>query len=792
MAARLGLDPAEFLSKMKGVEGFTSGLNQRMSAEMKRTSREGAESFRLIDEALGIHVSRPLTKILTREFPAFAAGLQSIIGAGVVGALAAVGFAIAEHISKRMEEAKRKEEEYAAAVRKTATVIADARAESERRLNETLGKDASVRGDRAAEAYYKGLATDAENVERLAKFTDQLTESLRRQMTTLAALEPHMSAIGKLWHELWNTRGTLGIEKINDQVTAFQDKFAELSRQDALEHTTTAAVYLNDQLAAAQKKLEEMPKAMRDVTISVAPGAVANGGREPLYSPGEIAAQKLVLDRIKQIKDQQGRDAANAAADRKLERDIEAKKTGEEIDRKTDKIREKLKRIQEESVRLGKELHAALDKNDEIARLDEGLKNSLSTLAIYRAEAGSTRFFKEFGVSADRLAWQLATVTGQLESQVQLKKFLEETKEAHGDVVAPFPIAPGAAAMPDLVHGGGVAGAMAAFAEEPRKQIEMMKKAFDEALTPTEKLTIAQRELDLILKNRDGTFRAGAEGAAAYAGAMRHVTEEEERAEAASRKATDGLHALWLELTRGEASGKFTFELGTAMSRAFEDGIARTILATARQHREMRVMWQNYFRGLEEMALKFALSKSMASVLGELAKSTLGKSVGGWITGTGKQSGQAGNIAALDANTAAVRALTVRMSVGGAGGFSSLIPGSGGGGWSGGGAAGADGGAPVPFFAEGGDATPGSSFVSGEAGAERVDLTRSGGAHVTPLAAKSGDVTHVHYHMEGAVVTDDLLRKADAAHMMRQTSEQAVARSISMQSEIAKRSRPTR
>ena len=52
-----------------------------MSAEMKRTSREGAESFRLIDEALGIHISRPLTRILTQEFPSLAKGLQSVMGA---------------------------------------------------------------------------------------------------------------------------------------------------------------------------------------------------------------------------------------------------------------------------------------------------------------------------------------------------------------------------------------------------------------------------------------------------------------------------------------------------------------------------------------------------------------------------------------------------------------------------------------------------------------------------------------------------------------------------------------
>ena len=150
MAARLGLDPSEFLARMTGVEGFTSGFSQRMAAESKRTAREGAESFRLIDDALGIHVSRPLTKILTQQFPAFAGGLQSLLGAGVVGALGAVAFEFGEHIAKKMEEARKAQEAYADAVRKTRTVIADARAESEKRLNETLGKDAGVRGDHSS------------------------------------------------------------------------------------------------------------------------------------------------------------------------------------------------------------------------------------------------------------------------------------------------------------------------------------------------------------------------------------------------------------------------------------------------------------------------------------------------------------------------------------------------------------------------------------------------------------------------------------------------------------------
>ena len=165
-----------------------------------------------------------------------------------------------------------------------------------------------------------------------------------------------------------------------------------------------------------------------------------------------------------------------------------------------------------------------------------------------------------------------------------------------------------------MIHGGAVAGELAAFAEEPRKQIEMMKKAFDEALTPVQRFTVAQRELDLILKNTDGTFRSGAEGAAAYAGAMRHLVEEEEKALGSSLKARDGLHAFWLELQQGEASGKFALSFTSTMFKDFEDGIAKTILATRNQHAELRRMWESYFKGLEEMAIKFALSKSFASV----------------------------------------------------------------------------------------------------------------------------------------------------------------------------------
>src|ERR1022692_888410 len=96
------------------INSQTAGI----SAEMKRTSREGAESLRLIDEALDIHMSRPLTRIITQEFPAFASAMQSVLGAGVVGALAVIGVEAFDKASKSIEKAQKAQEDFAASTRK--------------------------------------------------------------------------------------------------------------------------------------------------------------------------------------------------------------------------------------------------------------------------------------------------------------------------------------------------------------------------------------------------------------------------------------------------------------------------------------------------------------------------------------------------------------------------------------------------------------------------------------------------------------------------------------------------
>jgi hypothetical protein len=232
-----------------------------------------------------------------------------------------------------------------------------------------------------------------------------------------------------------------------------------------------------------------------------------------------------------------------------------------------------------------------------------------------------------------------------------------------------------------------------------------------------------------------------------------------------SSSASDGLKAFFLQLQiNGAENGKFAFSFASTMFKDFEDGIAKTILATRNQHAELRRMWESYFKGLEEMAIKFALSKSFASLA----------NLGAAGVNAGSGTGAAGGIAGLLAK--------LFRSFGGGGGNAATTAAAGAGGGVGGFAG---------FFAEGGDVTPGASFISGEAGAERIDLS-GGGAHVTPLAAKSGGDTHYHFDQRGAVVTEDLVRKGEMAAAMRSTGEQSVARAVAMNNEIAKRSRPTR
>jgi len=152
LAVELGLDTAQFEKSLKSLPGMTQQHFNSMSSEMKRTSREGAESLRLIDEAFGIHISRPIARILTQEFPGFAKGLQSLLGAGVALGIAGAAFEFIsrgyERITKAIEDAKKKNEEFIQSTHNLAMTLNEEAIKTENALDTIKEKLAELSGDK--------------------------------------------------------------------------------------------------------------------------------------------------------------------------------------------------------------------------------------------------------------------------------------------------------------------------------------------------------------------------------------------------------------------------------------------------------------------------------------------------------------------------------------------------------------------------------------------------------------------------------------------------------------------
>jgi hypothetical protein len=320
MAARLGLDPSEFLDKMKGVQGFNGFVSGEMARQWKKTGRDGQEGMRLIDEALGIHVARPVARIVSETFPALGKAMSGLLPGVAFTALGIAIFEFAEGIGKKMDEAKKKQDEYTDAVLKTKSVMADAAGESQKTFYGLKAKQAGLEGDTAGEAKYKALATNAEAAEKMAKFTDALVAAERRELEASLALMPVWSALGRVWHEIWSSDETLGVEKVGDEIKDFQRKFAELSTEDALKGTTTAAKYLNDQIDESKNKIDDMIRKQAEAQAAAA-NYVPMGGESELLtekaagpSDKEVDAEKARQKQLQAIRHQADLDAREAQA----------------------------------------------------------------------------------------------------------------------------------------------------------------------------------------------------------------------------------------------------------------------------------------------------------------------------------------------------------------------------------------------------------------------------------------------------------------------------------------------
>jgi hypothetical protein len=712
-----------------------------MSAEMKRASREGAESFRLIDEALGIHVSRPLTRLLTQEFPGFAKGLQSLLGAGVVGALGVAGFEFFDKIAKSIDQAEKAEQEFAAATQKTNEVFADAMASYEKadKLRSLSGLNLEL------------FKIDSSSIEEERKRIDGLADALEKEAkAAVDAKSPwteFLAGLSEEMHGLGSLNSTLGAESINAKLGEFQKKYDDLSRTDALKGTHQAADSVNTALSQAKTtlstmqgmKLNGLDQTINEIGKWVKPGIDRGAG----YSQKEIDAQAAYIEGLEKIQRLQ------SAAD-----SDQAKKD------------------------------AAARAADAMERQKEAIRELQGDLKSYNDEANKT--------------WEnWMKINAELEKAAGVD-FSTKTSTGAGTLGGR------AGALPLLTQAAPPPGAPGlADAEELQKvtddQNESWKKAGEIVAgleTPLEKYN-AQLA---ILKELEDQGRVST---AQFAQAQQNLQEELAKSEQAVEKllksggAAGGLQAFLMQLagqgTKG-ADGQAVFDMLNRGLQGFEDETAKALTGA-------KTNWSSFFESLNQMGLKFVMNKVTAQLFQGFEKSGLAKSLGlDKVLSHG--AGQASTVAAENANTTAtaantqaILALTQSMfasRASGSGGFSpfgSLGIGAGGGdaaealGSSGDGAVSAGAAGGMWSFASGTDYAPGGMSLVGEEGPELVNLPT--GASVTPNSMlRSGGITF-HNHIDargGEIGVEEKISRALTA-----AAPQIIMRAVVASSEVAKR-----
>lgn len=759
MAARLGLDTSDFLEKMKGLEGFSSASSQRIAAEMKRSSREGAESLRLIDEALGIHMSRPLTRILTQEFPALAEGLQSILGVGVIGALGVIGIEFFDKIAKGIEKATKAQEDLQRATEKTRDVYAtaldsfakDEKLRSLSGLDKTLFQiDSSSIGDTRKKIDELAAATDAEAKAALnaQKWTTEL-----------------LAGLGDALHVLFTSPGTLGVETIGKNLDEFRKKFDELSRIDALAGSHQGAVALTAEIDKAEKALAAMT-ALRLTPFENFERAIApvSGHMIVGFSDAELAAQKLYLDNLQKIK-------AILDAGRK-----DATGKGDEA-RNADAAEREAKALTAISALYG-DIAAGIAKAQPQTNGFEKLRIELTEL---RFKADND--FQEIGLtSASALSMRAALANLEAYGR-KLDSVLAEAK-ALADLPSKLPAgsfgpAPTFTAIAQLPQ-MSLAAPRADLAELKAVQTDVNAawakagEVLNQIESPLQKYETGLR----VLTELEQQHRISGDELTA---AKQRLSEELDLAETHVQKleramvkllqrtdsASAGFKAFALNLQiEGAQTGKFTFDFLTQGLKGFEDETARAII-TGQSN------WRQYFQSLEAMALKFALNKTLSSLL-QNVPGLGGLASGGSTSAAAATQLSAGTIMQTAATTQLAAAQLMLASgagsVGGGGGIlSSILP------------------AGLPLLAGGGDLMPGASAIVGDQGPEVFTAGTAGGT-VSPNSSITGSGGHGHtFNFRIDNRGADVAAVARLERMMPVMRDQAVQIAVTTVNEIARR-----
>lgn len=790
LAARFGLDSSEFLDKMRGVSGATQLFSSQMKREMGQASREGAESLHLLDHALGIQLPRSMNRLLTREFPAFGAALQSILGVGAVGVLAEAGFEFGEKIAKWTEKAKKAQQDYDEAIRHTAEVIKDFGSTHARTMREIELRMAEQAGKPGAKTAAIDFKIDTEAVDKAKKQIAEISAAMEKAAKEAENLGKWTTQLGKDFDainpfsattEFWSRNG----KEANEAQAKFEsfkrtlDDLFQMHSVDPLQGLRDSLKKTSDELSTTgldiARKMAALQAAEAFGNMPGHAGAQAKARLTAGISPEALKTEQTYFDLLTQ--------------EQKLLADILTEDQGHRKVAAGAESRERELRAMQALAALQRDISTGMGKL--LPEVDP-IKKLATEISGFRMAAEND--FRDIAQSAAS-ALDMRTAKANLDQyerrldEVMLKARRDKDiadaaakLPANIAAIGQAPVFGGTHAMPTKGAGGLAGAQFDTFANDQAAQLKRAAEAYELALTPQQKYKVGEQELDLLVqkglidKNAYKAAMAQLDQQLVKAADSAHKLQEEmlkllER----SNDTAAGIKAFGIQLQIAAAeNGKFAYDLLTQSTKGAEEDVTKSLFAILEEQRgghlklihDLEALWSGYFKNLATMGMKHGMDQLMGP---------LGKA----FTGGKGFAGTAMKDVALNQNTHALMALTARMGFSGA-------PGAGGG---------AGGGFPAlpsfmsaPFMAEGGDATPGSSFISGEAGAERVDLGAGGGAHITPLGVTAGDTNH-YYDMRGSVVTEDLMRRSEAAHAIRASESRMLSAMPAMQREISLRKR---
>lgn len=719
-----------------------------MSAEMKRSAREGAEAFRSIDEMIGIHINRPMTRLLVETFPQFGKALSDILGGVAFGAVAFAGYELFERVSRGIEAAKKATEEF----NKSSIAAGET---NELVLGQLAARLAELKGDNEIKFRVEGANEAQSAIERLEKAMDKAQADAEKASGFLHTVWTDAGlaadAIGHgaatLWRQSASPLGDTGKEH-RDEVENMKDAFADMRTDldaalntDRAKGTHDALKLIQTDVQAATAYLKDMEKAGDEASAALARTAKEFFSNAQIVEKGNLQAA--------------GIDTQNARAEA-------AKKSIHDL-------QDELKGWNEENTKAFQSwvnLNAELDKA--VAKLNENVFKETGARAKQFGLGTAVLPPSGAPVLSDQL--ELAKLTGHMPGETSIEQQTEAWSKAAqilDQIETPLQkYQTGLAVLKELEDEGRISAAQHAAAQQ----------LLGEKMTEAElHLQEMEKELEKLLSR--------------------------------STSAAAGMHAFFLEIQIEAAqNGKFAFDVLTQALHGFNDEVAKAITTG-------KANWKEYFRSLDEMAIKFFLTKAEGGALKGLASlipgATQGQSgaqgtpgesgsapsgVGGFagmigkilggnapnVPSAGQQAAITANTAGLTANTSALTALTARMSVPsvpslggsdsgegvGGGSLDSLFP-------------------DIPGFATGTDSAPGGFAWVGEQGPELMNVPA--GASITPNGAARGGDTHVYQDFRGAVVSEELMRKADFQRAMNAMRPGIIGEAIANFSEVQKR-----